>query len=168
MHDVKASWPGFSARGTLVLPLPDAPPAAPVDIEGLRFEPKRELHVTLIGHALGADLRAALRTRCDARVRALFASLDWRHRRLGAFHLIEKHARRDDGRMGRVASVVELIEMPAMAGFHGALGALLGRELPSPPPHVTLYVHGKASGIGVPTPRALRQWGRPLDPACLG
>jgi hypothetical protein len=45
-----------------------------------------------------------------------------------------------------------------MARFHAALGALLGRALPVPPPHVTLYVHGDAEGIGVPDAASLERY----------
>ena len=34
----------------------DAPPGAPLDVDGRRFEPKDELHVTLVGPKLGAEL----------------------------------------------------------------------------------------------------------------
>ncbi len=43
-----------------------------------------------------------------------------------------------------------------MAPLHRELGRLLGRELPVPPPHVTLYTRGAAHGIGVASETALR------------
>ena len=45
-----------------------------------------------------------------------------------------------------------------MAAFHQALGQLLGRALPVPPPHVTLYVAGTARGIGLPDPETLARY----------
>jgi hypothetical protein len=57
----------------------------------------------------------------------------------------------------RVAhSIIELIDLPAMAHLHRALGRLLGRQLPVPPAHVTLYTAGCAQGIGVSSPARLR------------
>jgi hypothetical protein len=45
-----------------------------------------------------------------------------------------------------------------MARFHGWLGQALGRALPVPPPHVTLYVRGDAEGIGVPDEASLARY----------
>ena len=53
--------------------------------------------------------------------------------------------------------LAELVDLPAMVPFHEALGRLLGRELPVPPAHVTLYVAGRDKGIGVATHAQLRQ-----------
>lgn len=157
---MSASWPGFSETDTLVLPLQEAPPAGAVDIDGRRFEPKAELHVTLVGGALGRELRATLGERLDAAVRPAFEALDWTYARAGLGALIEMTGRRDDGRRGPVASIIEFIELPAMPHLHRWLGELLGRELPVAPPHVTLYTHACAKGIGVPTIVKLRAWRR--------
>jgi len=91
----------------------------------------------------------------------MFEAQDWSFRRSGEYLLLRKRepAR---GRSRTVHSVIERLEMPAMAGFHRALGERLGLELPVPPPHVTLYVAGTGQGIGVPDEaafRALRQPG---------
>src|SRR3546814_11617799 len=63
---------------------------------------------------------------------------------------------RSDGRVAIAHSLVELADLPAMAPFHRALGRLLDRQLPLPPPHVTLYTAGRAQGIGVSSPARLR------------
>jgi hypothetical protein len=154
------AWPGWSARDTLILPLDDAPPRAVIEIDGRCFEPKHELHVTLVGSALGRELRTVLGDRLDAATRPAFEALDWSPARTGRGALIEKPGRRDDGERGTVASIIELIDLPAMAHFHRWLGELLGRQLPVPPPHVTLYTHACAKGIGIATPAALRAWRR--------
>lgn len=145
-------FPGWSARDTLVLALDDAPPAAPIELDGRRFEPKRELHVTLVGRALGAELRRVFGDRLDAATRPAFEALDWRLHRTGRGALIERGGPRP------AAAVIEHVELPAMAHWHGWLGTLLGRQLPVPPPHVTLYTQGDAGGIGIgiPTMRALQ------------
>jgi len=155
----KARWPGWSAVGTLVLQVPVeawAPPAVGVMLGGMEFEPKRELHVTLVGGALGRELHAALDERVLERAsRAAFEAQDWSFVQRGRRLLLRKQV----GGAGTTAvfhSVIECVEMPAMARFHAALGLLLGRELPVPPPHVTLFTAGKAEGIGVASARQLR------------
>lgn len=153
-------WPGFSDAHTLVLPLHDAPASAPLDIDGRRFAPKDELHVTLIGSALGRELHATLGDRREAAVRPAFEALDWSPVRTGVGAVIEKRGRRDDGGAGVVASIIEFVDLPALAFFSRWLGGLLGRQLPVPPPHVTLYTHGCAKGIGIPTEAKLRAWRR--------
>lgn len=154
------AWPGWSPRDTLILPLDDAPPQASIDIDGRRFEPKDELHVTLVGTALGRELRAVLGDRLESATRPAFEALDWSPRRTGRGALIEKPGLRDDGTRGPVASIIEFVDLPALAHYHRWLGELLGRQLPAPPAHVTLYTHACAKGIGVPTPAALRAWRR--------
>lgn len=154
------AWPGWSERHTLVLAMHEAPPRAAVELDGRRFLPKDELHVTLVGGALGRELQAALGDRRDAATRPAFEALDWTPRRTGEGAWIEKPGLRDDGRRGKVASIIEFVELPAMAHFHRWLGLLLGRQLPVPPPHLTLYTCGCAKGIGIPTHAALRAWQR--------
>ncbi|HZH43538.1 MAG TPA: hypothetical protein VEY50_05600 [Lysobacter sp.] len=160
-------WPGWTEHRTLLLPLPEPPPTSPLHLAGLVLAPKRELHVTLIGRALGARLHASLREPyLGAAVRAAFDVLDWQIGFTGELRLLRKPARRDDGTFGAVHSVIELVRLPAMVGFHRALGRLLGSELAVPPPHVTRYTEGRAEGIGVPRPSALRAFSvRRLDAA---
>jgi hypothetical protein len=156
-HTPAPAWPGWSDAGTLVMPLAAPPPVRPLTLDGLRLQPKRELHVTLIGGRLAERLRASLRDPyLTAAVRTLYEAHDWHFATSGEYRLLRKPARRDDGRFGATHSVIALLTMPAMAAFHHGLGRLLGTQLPLPPPHVTLYVEGRAQGIGVRSPSALR------------
>lgn len=146
-------WPGYGGSATVVIPVaPGAwpPPAAAVVVAGVRFEPKRELHVTVVGKALGARLRE----RCDeGEVAAAFAAQDWSFQRTRCL----LHLRRVvDGATEQ--SLIERIAQPAMAMFHAVLSRLLGEALPVPPPHVTLYVAGTDEGIGLPDEAALARW----------
>lgn len=150
------AWPGWSPRDSLILPLEDAPPATPVDIDGRRFEAKHDLHVTVVGTALGAELRQAFGPRLDAATRPAFEALDWQVERGGPRMLVEKPVRAESGRT-TVASIIELVELPAMVHFHRWLGELLGRQLAAPAPHITLYTHGLSKGIGIPSKGTLRR-----------
>jgi hypothetical protein len=83
-----------------------APPVTPIRHGGRDFLPKRELHVTVIGKALGADVQAALAdARLDAgALRAAFARGPWRARRSGwRLHL------RKAKDTGAAESIVELL-----------------------------------------------------------
>ena len=144
---------------SLVLPIaPDswAPPRHSVEIDGVAFTPKPELHITVIGNRLGRELREAFAAPwLRAAVSAAFDRQDWRFTRNRRHWLLRKPFVED--RRRRVAhSIIERIELPAMAPFHRDLGRLLGRQLPAPPPHVTLYVAGRTQGIGVSSAARLR------------
>ena len=154
----RVRWPGWTKQDTLLLPIPvDAwpPPDAPVTIGGTTLQPKRELHVTLVGRRLGRELRAAAdagRIPADA-VRKAFEAHDWTWTATGE----RTRLRAPPKRRGDPArhALIELLDLPAMAAFHADLGELLGRALPVPPPHVTLYVAGTRQGIGLPDPDTL-------------
>ena len=144
----RPEWPGFSARGSLLLPLPAAAFAAlpaSIEVDGIALARKPEFHLTLLDRALGARMHAP---KCGgaaaARLPALFAALDW-HWRLGGERWLLLEARPE----GPVHSVIELVDVPAFARFRAAAGALLGETLPVAPAHVTLYVAGDPVGIGI-------------------
>jgi hypothetical protein len=155
----QARWPGWSAARTLVLPVPVAawaPPREGMTLDGVALEPKRELHVTLAGGALGRELYLARGERALERAaRAAFEAQDWSFVRRGRWLLLRKPAG-GANRTTALHSIIECIDMPGMARFHAALGGLLGRQLPVPPPHVTLFTAGKAEGIGLASARQLR------------
>ena len=65
---------------TRVLPVPPArwaPPATPVVVDGIAFAPKPELHITLVGRALGEELHATFGARVGALVDTAIADQDW-------------------------------------------------------------------------------------------
>ncbi|HZF97087.1 MAG TPA: hypothetical protein VEY92_02380, partial [Pseudoxanthomonas sp.] len=157
----KARWPGWTAERTLVLPVPVsawAPPFNAVTLDGVTFQPKPELHVTLAGTALGNELHAVFEKQyLDDRARVAFAALDWSFLRAGRFLMLRKQAR-IDGEPKEFCSIIERLQMPAMHRFHIGLGRMLGRELAVPPPHATLFTAGRDKGIGVANARQLRAY----------
>jgi hypothetical protein len=149
-------WPGIAGSGSLLLPIPRAlwaPPAEAVSIDGMRFAPKTELHVTLLGRA---KLQALYRGRLDRRqvrdaLRRAFCACDWAFARTGRLSRLEK--RRPGG--ARVGSIIEAIEQPALAAFVARLVEATGVVVAAGPPHVTLYACGDPRGIGVEDEDAL-------------
>lgn len=155
-------WPGWTPQKTLLLPIDPVawpPPASGVRVDAQNFAPKAELHVTLVGRRLGQLLLASPGERRYRTLvaRTAFERLDWSWRRTQRLLWLEKHGA-EGGPDDRMHAIVELIDLPAMADFHRQLGSVLGRELPVPPPHVTLYTAGKSRGIGIPTAAALREY----------
>ena len=161
----------FEFTPSLILPIARRdwpPPDAPITIDGVRLQPKSELHVTLVGTSLGEELlRSVARPLLHDTVARALATHDTHPLRTGVLHLLRKPFD-EDGRRDVAHSVIEHVHLPAMATLHAALGRLLGRQLPVPPPHVTLYTAGDHRGIGVSSPRRLRALAiRRVDPAEL-
>jgi hypothetical protein len=146
----------------VLLPIPAeawAPPSSPVRLrEGIELAPKSELHITLVGSRLGSGLRRNLgEAFLDDALHAALAQADWRFRRSGRLLLLRKRDHGGEGGGMRLRhALVEPVRLPAMAGLHRVLGRLLGRQLPVPPPHATLYVAGDPQGIGLPSRAMLR------------
>ncbi|KGO98624.1 hypothetical protein [Novilysobacter defluvii] len=141
-----------------VLPIPPgrwAPPTAPLELGDLVLQPKPELHITLVGNALGRELHEVFGDRAGALVEDAVAALDWDWERTGERLLLRRTTGRPGGQV-TAHSLIECIRLPAMRRLHRELGRLLGRRLPVPPPHVTLYVAGREEGIGVASPARLR------------
>ena len=152
-------WPRPDGGDSLVLPIaPDCwpPPRHGVEIDGLAFTPKPELHITVIDNRLERELREAFATPwLRAAVSTAFDKQDWRFTRSRRHWLLRKPFV-EAGRLRMAHSIIERVELPAMAPLHRELGRLLGRQLPAPPPHVTLYVAVRAQGIGVSSEARLR------------
>lgn len=149
-----------------------APPSSPIRLrEGIELAPKSELHITVIGSQLGTELRRSLGDAfLDDALRAAIARVDWRFERSGRWLLLRKRDHGgEDGGMRLRHSLIELVALPAMAPLHRALGRRLGRQLPVPPPHVTLHVAGDDRGIGLASRSMLRACTlREVAPAELG
>lgn len=144
---------------TLILPVAPTrwpPPAGGVTVDGIDLQPKEELHITLVGGKLGRELVSVFgKARARERVAAAFDARHWEFERTGRYLLLRKAA--GDGKGARpVHSIIEMVDLPAMASFQRSLGEALGRELPMPPAHVTLYVAGRRRGIGVSSEVELR------------
>jgi hypothetical protein len=151
LRAMHAAPPAWTRQGTLLLPIDPGcwpPPAHGLRLDGLDFAAKRELHVTLVGRALGEELQARMAGGPDlcAAITAAAHALDWRLARPGRYCLLRKQT---------AHSIIERVELPAMAVFRQRLGDLMARTLPVPPPHVTLYTCGDDDGIGVPSGEAL-------------
>jgi len=149
----------LSSAHTLVIPVPRhewAPPAQGLQLDGIHLGPKSELHITVVPGRLGRELSGSLGSgMLDGPVRQVFQSLDWSYERTGRRLLLCKPTS-TARHVSTAHSLIECLLMPAMADFHRHLGRWLGRELPVPPPHVTLYVAGRERGIGVASPAQLR------------
>ena len=164
----RGDWPPPTAPVTLDGITLQPKPELHVTLDGITLQPKPELHVTLVGTSLGEELlRSVARPLLHETVARALATHDTHPLQTGVLHLLRKPIDQD-GRRDVAHSVIEHVHLPAMAPLHAALGRLLGRQLPVPPPHVTLYTAGDDRGIGVPSPKRLRaRCVRGVDPSEL-
>jgi hypothetical protein len=147
MNAWQPTWPGFNARGSLLLPLPAqafADLAPMLEVDGLSLARKDEFHVTLLDRRTAARMRAQEAGVVAPSMMELFAMQDWQWRRGG-----ERWLLREDKPDGRAHSVIELLELPALNRFRHAVGWAHGEKLADSPAHVTLYVAGDPLGISI-------------------
>jgi hypothetical protein len=161
------AWPGFSPRGSLLLPLRatdvlDAGMPARLDLDGQALALKHEFHATLLDRDTATRLRRQLG---DARMRTLYRALDWTTRATGRHALIHRPA---SDCKSEAWSVIAHLALPALAAFRQALGDAAGIVLDPGIPHATLYVAGDPDGIGLPDQATWRaRHVRDLGPADL-
>lgn len=151
--------PPLGAGQSLIVPIPKsrwAPPARAIVLGGRKFEPKRELHVTLLGSAAIAAVHAAI----DAGhfelsdLAQAYAAQSWVLTRGEEWRRIGR-TRVERGVQRHAETVIECVALPALRGFVESVSAKLGVALPIPPAHVTLYTAGQRRGIGVADDAAL-------------
>jgi hypothetical protein len=122
----------------------------PVRYQGRLFQPKSELHITIIsqdGEKVTRHLEDDPKTLGP--LQELIQGNDWRFRKLPAYyHVVEAPD---------VETIIQMVEIPGLEGFLRALSGMLGQELVRPPTHVTLYTRGTEKGIGLPTQEAFQE-----------
>jgi hypothetical protein len=152
---VKTPWPGFNDMDSLIIPLAwsEVPLAeTPVYIDGERFEPKHELHVTVIGKKAGREMQARLSRAAqnEAVLRKDFENIDWSFTPGATLHVLSQATRKS-----RDSTILLPLNMPGMVMFYECLksrGLVTGE---APPPHITLYHRNCPGGIGVPDRKIL-------------
>jgi hypothetical protein len=160
----RPDWAGLAAGGGLLLPVElGAWPLRKggVRLDGRSFQPKRELHLTLLTRAQARTLEAA---GLDAEALARLAQgIDWRWRAGSEAWRLRRL------RNGREAqSLIALVEQPGQAEFRRRIREAGGPDLGAAVPHLTLYTRGDPGGISVPDRETLAELGvERIDPALL-
>ncbi len=133
----------------------------PVRWDNRIFQPKIELHITIISQDAEKVLRAtAENAEMLARVQNLVSHTDWRFHKLSDFyHIVETPG---------VETLIQMVALPALPAFFEELSSLLGEHFHLPPTHVTLYTLGTEKGIGLPTRAVFEELTRSrVDPAAV-
>ncbi len=146
--------PRFDAKtGTILLDirdetLIDSDEAAQLAAEG--FQPKVELHQTVIGFKQGRQIKKAIKARPELadQIAELAETTEWGAQPTGERYRLRKQYEGEDEPR---ESIIEMVETPGAGGFIAQLNELTGLALEEQPPHVTLYTKGNPQGIGVNT-----------------
>lgn len=121
-----------------------------VEFQGKRFQPKDEVHITIIGTDLGERLKEAMARdpSIEPQLRQVIDNRDWSYQLQDRWYHVAQEAE-DDDEDGREESVIRMADVAGVADFYERLSQMLATELEVPPTHVTLYTYNNVHGIGV-------------------
>jgi hypothetical protein len=121
----------------------------PVRYQGLLFQPKRELHITIISKDAGVIMAHLTRHPEDVEdILDLVVSTNWSFYRLNTFYYVQEKP--------EVETIIQMVEIPALQSFLGELSRLAGHGFLMPPTHITLYERGAEKGIAIPDQHSLQ------------
>ena len=124
----------------------------PVYYQGRLFDPKSELHITIVSADAAEAVRSFIERRPDdaVQVQEMVDETRWVFRALDSFyHVVEAPG---------VETIIQMVEVPHVAEFFSRLSGLVGQGFILPPTHVTLYMRGTEKGIGLPTQTVFDQF----------
>lgn len=120
-------------------------PDTEVSYRGQTFQPKEELHITIVSSEAAENVQETLEQQPQAveQVKHSIEETDWSYRKRERFyHVVEEPG---------VESIIQIVEVPGVEPFFDELSRITGKRLELPPTHVTLFTRGNPKGIGLPT-----------------
>ena len=155
-------WPGFSACRTLIISVDKSEfgiQPGPLEHDHRIFIPKEETHITLFGSTEASELLQKIQDdpAVENEIIQAFENTDWSYTISGEYRRLVRVATENTSTGATEESIIVLLEMKGMRLFYDKMKALdlIDRDLPVPPPHVTLYTHNCDTGIGVPGEKEL-------------
>lgn len=122
----------------------------PVRYQGLVFQPKQELHITIISKDAGVILAHLAKHPEDTDdVLDLVISTNWSYHKLDRFYYIQEKP--------GVETIVQMVEIASMQGFLAELSRITRHGFVMPPTHITLYERGAEKGIPIPDQHSFQQ-----------
>jgi hypothetical protein len=122
-----------------------------VQYRGKTFEPKPELHITLISREAAERVQQYLAQHppAEEQIRKLIEQADWSYQKWEEyFHVAESPD---------AETIIQMVDMPRLSDFFAGLENIIGAALELPPTHVTLYTYHTEKGIGLPTQAVFRE-----------
>jgi hypothetical protein len=135
-----------------------------IKFHGKIFEPKEELHITVIGKDLGRRLKEAVEEDplIENQIRQAIAETEWSYEVTDKMYHVSKDKKKrglqGDFRIVHAESIVLMVEIAGIQHFYEKLGEIIQMELEAPPTHITLYTYGDPFGIGLASQADLREF----------
>lgn len=121
----------------------------PVRYRGIVFQPKQELHITIISQDAGMLLKRLENYPEDAAaIQDLVVSDSWEYRKLPEWYYVAEAPDKE--------TIIQMVELPGLHAFLRELSKLVGQSMTIPPTHVTLYTRGTERGISIPDQAAFK------------
>ena len=111
------------------------------------FYPKDELHITVVSGQSAETVRKHLEKQPQdtERIQEVVDQTDWSFRQLEEFYCVVD---------GEAETIIQMVEMPFLSQFYSDLSGITGSGHILLPTHVTLYMRGTETGIGLPNQTA--------------
>lgn len=144
--------------GALLLLLTREAIDLPNDIVAFRgkvFDPKDEVHITIVGRASGRRVKEAVDRDLAANscLKRAIDETNWAYRIQGRMYHVrkEKEVKNEQGDLDLVEaeSIIVMAEVAGLQSFYERLDRMIEMNLELPPTHVTLYTRGDPLGIGL-------------------
>jgi hypothetical protein len=126
-----------------------------VEFRGRQFEPKEEVHITIIGRALGQQVKKAIEENAsvESQAKQAIAETDWTYEIKDRMYHVSKDKRIENPDGGskviHAESIIVIAEVAGIRDFYEKLSRIIQTNLEVPPTHVTLYTYGDPDGIGL-------------------
>lgn len=119
-------------------------PKTLVIYEGEVYQPKDELHITVLSQGAAKKVQEYLDANPGTRgkVEELIRRTEWSYEKIPRFYHVRKNSNEN--------SLIQLVRVPGLPAFYAELSDLVGKQLEQPPTHVTIYTRGNPEGIGLP------------------
>lgn len=123
----------------------------PVRYQGKVFQPKSELHITIVSQDAAERVRQYLESHPDDahEFQDLISSTNWSYLKKQEFYYVEEEP--------GVETLIQMVEVPSLNAFFSSLSSIVGKGFILPPTHVTLYTRGTEKGIGLPNQETFQE-----------
>jgi hypothetical protein len=135
-----------------------------IEILGKVFEPKEEVHITIIGTTVGQQLKEAMKRNpsIESQIRQLIVETNWTYEIGDKLYHVSKDKIIEEppggSKVVRTESIILIVEVASIRHFYEKLSRMLQMNLEVPPTHVTLYTSGDSFGIGLNNQAEFREY----------
>ena len=148
---------GFTKIGTLIIPLSKEEFGLldeKVEFRGKVFDPKDEVHITVMGRALSGKMAKAIQANpmLESQIEQAIKEMNRSYEKLDRMYHVAKDIEPDEEGGARVVhaeSIIVMVKAPGIERFYERLRQIIDDDLEVPPLHVTLYTYKHSFGIGL-------------------